>query len=326
MANYTDSPASAYGEGVGSLLGSEQKLQQAVTNAWIDEVSLNLNPVRVRSNSLSSKVKDLVWRPGLEIPTMDASKDFQIHQVGDNTGGAMNIIGMSQQRAYSRTGMNAMQQQGAPSRSNADRTAGGVSMQLSASSERLVTPIENFQDFFIVPALSKCIKMIDIMKPGLFGSPLSEKKIKLFGGDRVLARERLIQLVPTLFQIATNGDIVSKLQEQGETVDISELSRLLQDAAGTSEKYAIFRKMSPEEIQMKQQAQQQAAEMQAKMMELAAKKEIAASNNQTRLEAENIKAETETAKAAEESASRIAIEMLKSKGGPKKDDNDRKKT
>lgn len=319
MANYENSATSPYGEGVGSLLGSEQKLQQAITNAWIDEVALNLNPVRTRANSLSSKVKDLVWRPGLEIPAMDATKDFQIHQVGDNTGGAMQIIGLSQQRAYARTGMNAMQQQGAPSRSNADRTAGGVSMQLSASSERLVKPTENFQDFFIVPALSKCLRIIDIMKPGLFGAPLSDKKIKLFGGDRVVSRERLAQMVPTLFQIAMNSDIVGRLQQQGETVDVKELVRLLQDASGTTEKYGIFRKMSPEEQQQMEQAKQQEAAMQQKAMELAAKKEIAASNNQARLEAENIKSETVAAKTSEESAAKIALEMLKAKGGSSAD-------
>lgn len=320
MANYENSATSAYGEGIGSLIGAEQKLQQAITNVWIDEVSLNINPVRTRSNSLSSKVKDLVWRPGLEIPAMDATKDFQIHQVGDNTGGAMNIIGMSQQRSYARTGMNAMQQSGAPSRSNADRTAGGVNAQIAASSERLVKPVENFQDFFVVPALSKCLKIIDIMKPGMFGSPLSEKKIKLFGADRVTSRERLAQMVPTLFSIAMNSDIVGKLQQQGETVDVKELVRLLQDASGITEKYAIFRKLSPEELAQIQQAQQQEAEMQQKMMELAAKKEIAASNNQTRLQAEQMKAEAEMNKTGEESAAKIALEMLKAKGGPKADE------
>ena len=309
FANYSDVDESPYGEGVAGLLASEQLVQQAITNAYIDEVSLNLNPPRIRTSAQNSKPGDRVFRPGLEIVSQSPKDDYQVKQVGQVTGDGLTVIGMSQQRASARTGMSSMAITGTPTPSNANRTAGGVSSQASASNERLLTAIGNLQNYLVTPQLQKCAKILDLMR----GGATQERKIKVFGGSRVMAREQLAPILPLLFQYALNPEINSKLQAMGKTVDFEEMNRLVQEATGIAEKYSIFRDVTPEEQQQMQQSQQaeQQAKMQEKLLEAQTRNQVTDKNNQTKMQVEELKALSRQNETAEQSAGKIAEVMLK---------------
>lgn len=313
MANYSDTDVSPYGEGIPELVGPEQLLQQTLLNAYIDEVSLRLMPPRSRVSSLTTRGIDTTWRPGMELTVQDASKDFVVHQIEPVTGEALAMIGLSAQRAQQMTGMSQLSISGVPTPSNGTRTATGMSTMASATSERILHAVENFENFFIVPALKKCSRIIDVMER----RPPRERNFKIFGSSRVMLRERLPQMLPMLLQYVLNPEIQGALNSVGQTADFSEINRLVQDALGTAEKYQLFRQLTEQEVAAQQQAsQEQQQGMQEKIMELQTRLQIAEGNNRTKLQAEEIKAGTKQHETAEKSATALSLKMLEARETP----------
>lgn len=333
-APYSDDGESRYGEGVPDLIGAEQKLQQAVTNAAIDEVSLQLNPPIAQRKQMSQKPDANVYRPGQKYEITGEEKIELLAPSRAITGDAFALIGLSDQRAQRRTGMNAMSQQGTPTPSNANRTASGVSQQAAAVSLRLLEPIQNFEDLFLIPMLYKLDRIMSIMDtrevaPGRdqqgngtqvpTAQAYGPGEFKLFGATRLRAREAIAPFFMPILQFYLNPELVKSIQPMGKTVDYLEINRLVEDTFDIGERYNIVRDMTPQEQQAAQQGSEMAAEAQAKMMELQTRVQIAQQNNQTKLEAEKIKAEGKANESAEKNATSLAAELLKMKEKSKPD-------
>src|SRR6185312_232233 len=59
-----DVPEAFWGLGIGRTIGSEQRLQQGITNIWLDQASLNLNGVYVRVKGKSIPTQNIRIAPG----------------------------------------------------------------------------------------------------------------------------------------------------------------------------------------------------------------------------------------------------------------------
>lgn len=331
---FSDDGDGIYGEGVGDLVGFEQTLQQNLTNSYIDELSLHLNPPMAQSKFQTSQPDQTVWRPGQKYPGDDPTKTV-VPLVANRqvTGDVFTAIGLSDQRAQRRTGMNALAQQGTPTPSNANRTATGVSAQTSAVSLRLLEAIQNFEDFYVLPALYKMDRILQIMDqravaPGrgpagelnqiptaASGTP---SKFKMFGATRLRAREALMPILPFLTQYYLNPEVAKHLQTVGKAIDYEELNRMIEDTADIGERYNIVRDMNQQEQQLAQRQSAQAQQMQEKMLELQTRTAIADSQNETKLAVEQIKAESKGHESAEKSATELSKALItrgKSGGG-----------
>ena len=71
-----------------------------------------------------------------------------------------------------------------------------------------------------------------------------------------------MQIVPFWMQIMAQGSLMEQLNKTGNTIDISEFFRMLQDATGVIHSYDLIRPLSQQEQQAMQQDKQQAQQAQ----------------------------------------------------------------
>src|SRR6185369_8530165 len=100
-----------------------------------------------------------VWRPGLEQQYNDPKKDMVVFQPQGITQNVFQTMGFLQQQAEVMTGQNSLSSSGMPGSSNANRTRGGMQMQLQAPTDRLAEIAWNYENYFLAPALSKMLKI-----------------------------------------------------------------------------------------------------------------------------------------------------------------------
>jgi len=184
--------------------------------------------------------------------------------------------------------------------SNANRNATGVNAQKSAVSNRLSTPVENFEEFIIVPLLYKMQKLIQKFAPEQLvavdsqGNKVTAPKslfsktvqFRMEAGSRMRTKDSLGQFLLPITQVLFNPAVMHEANIQGQTMDFDEFSRFFQDATGTSQSYRFFRAMQPQEQQaMNQPDPKTAMAMQMKQLDA-----------QTRTNMGQMKAQTEQQK------------------------------
>lgn len=303
---------SQWGQSFGDLLESEQKLIQSATNAYLDDIALNMDKPRVASHgALNTPQQLLALRPGGLYKAQNPDKDLVPQVSGMVTSEVFVAIGEARMRASERSGVNQMMIQGVPTPSNANRTATGVRGQSQASAMRLYTPIDTFETHFLVPMLLKLDRIMQVVEargqtslpgrapdgrvidvsPAAMGAQVS---FKVAAGSKVRAKEALGPVLPFLLQYLLNPQLTAAMQAIGKSPNITEIDRLVQEAAGTAHRYQFFRDLTPQEMQQRQSAGQpeQQSEEKLKMAELEARMQISREKNQATLEAKQIDQET----------------------------------
>jgi len=306
-----------YSMALADVLEGEQKLQQGITNARVDNLALGIQPPRVRAQGNVKMPSQTAWRPGLEDIVGDPAKDVSIVTVQDMTKDAYREIQLSEARASKRTGVNDFVQSGVPAPSNANRSAYGVSQQMGNVSSRLYTPVVNQENYLIVPMLYKIHRMIQKFAPEVLqvGSQRVPKaqaaapvKFAMQGASRMIQQEKLLMLLPTIGQTLFNEVVMRQANVQGRTLDFAEFDRFFREATGTEKMFAFFRPMSQQEQQAARQPDpKDMLELQKAQMEA-----------QTRMAMGKMKQETdmtttkmEVGAKLEETGERSARELLK---------------
>lgn len=289
----------AYGMSLPDILEGEQKYAQGIRNARLDNLALSLHPPRTRAQGTPSTPGSTAWRPGLEDRVSDP-KQVEIAKVENFTADAYQEEQIINQNADRRSGVNSMVQSGIPVASNANRNATGVSAQQQAVSNRLSTPVENIEQFMIVPLLYKMQRLIQKYAPEQLtatdenGQTVTAHKsvfdktvtFRMEAGSRMRTKNALGQFLLPITQVLFNPAVMHEANVQGQTLDFGEFSRFFQDATGTSQSYQFFRNMLPQEQQALNQPDPKTA-MAMQMKQLDA---------QVRTGAYQTKAQTETQK------------------------------
>lgn len=78
-------------------------------------------------------------------------------------------------------------------------------------------------------------------------------KITVNASDRMRTRDNLRQAAPFIAQFAMNGPFLQELAQSNMTVDFVDFARMIMDAVGLQQDYRIFRDMTPQEQQQRQQ-------------------------------------------------------------------------
>lgn len=295
-------PGRFYAQSVADVLEGDQRYMEALLNARLDALSLDLMPPRVYKRGVLMTPSQLRWRPGATYQADDA-KDMALLQPTNQMANVYPEIGFMQDAAEKRTGINSTTTSGTPRPSNANRTATGVAAMSTGTLSRLRYLVANIENYLIVPMLYKLYTLVQMhTRPDqeLTGlskeGNLSKVSSNAFGGkmrfrmlasSKMMTREKLAQVFPFLTQYMVNGTFMGELHKSGKTIDFMELFQMLQDATGTGRLYNFIRPLSPEEQQaMKQPPPEAVADQQKTQAE-----------HQNRLQLQQMKSQTDLQKA-----------------------------
>lgn len=256
-----------YADGIPEVQDGNQRMIEGMLNGHLDEISLALHPPRAQARSSNITNNQRKWGPGFVFSVDNVKDDLQLLQPAPVTQNVMSDIGFIMDAAEKRTGIGAMAQ-GMPRPGNANRTATGMSLQSQGAANRLQPIVKNIEDYLLIPMLRKLYKMMSFHL-GLYDKVPAKKDgvvqwvegwkfqrpcdFKMKASSQMLAKANLMQIFPFVTQYLLSGPLLEALKAAGQTVDYSELLRMMQDAAGTQGRYALIRPMNPQEQQAAQQ-------------------------------------------------------------------------
>lgn len=288
-----------YAMSIADVQGPNQRVIEGFINAHRDEIALRIHPPRAIQRGAMTSPNASQFGPGIEIRVDDPTKDisYPVPQAGMTN--VYPDIQYFHTLADSRTGITGLGS-GVPRPSNANRTAGGMQMQLQGSSNRLSSIVQNIEDYMITPLLYKMYKLKQFhLKPeqqvnakdeqgSVYQVPASDFQgkvsFRMLAASRMMSKDKLLGMVPIFAQYMMQGPLVEALQKTGYTLDFNEFWEMVQDATGVKGRYQMIRQMSPQELQMAQQNSPQAVEQQRVQADNQTKLQVAQMQSQTELQ------------------------------------------
>lgn len=254
-AFYADVLDRFYAMGVCDVVEGEQRLQAALLNGRLDELSLSLHRPLVKKLGVKQPQYALRVKPGQMWESEDPKNDFIFMDIPNITANAYIETQGSEMRVQKTTGVTDLAVLGTPSSggNSAARTATGVGVQAQASASRLQYLVENLEDTFIEPMLNDIVKLNQMFPP--IGTSLTDTvamsrvQLTMRASAKMQSKMSLMQTFPLVFQALTNGPFISQLQMQGVTVDWQELMNILIDMTGYRNRADLIRPLKPEEME-----------------------------------------------------------------------------
>lgn len=258
---FIDVPAAFYGFGVGKLLEGEQRFETGVVNAYIDALSLYLNPVWHRKKGLSPLTQNIVYAPG---KVVNDDGELTPMEKESLSAEALQAIEVSENRAHRRVGANI----GPEMPTQAMRTAEGVNAFTSGLAIRLQYFVDQFAELVFLPVLDQFIELLkDNLTSQQVNAILSDAQGKAYEDGDVLdiyngtysvdvlsstklaGRKSMIGLVPQLLQLLAAAPVQQSLAAQGKKVDFGELVEQVFDLAGWDAD-SFITDLTPQDLQM----------------------------------------------------------------------------
>lgn len=270
--NWWDVPEAFWGMGVARTIGAEQRLQQGITNIWLDQASLNLNGVYVRVRGKSIPTQNIRVSPG-KIIEVDDPKGFFPLERQPAVPEAGQHLQMSQARAEQVSGANEAASQGiagSSGHSNLARSSAGAQLIASGAGSRPAHFISKLANQVFIPLLYEMYEMDKAMLPMsqlryILSDELQHEfmssgqdmvdllnarvKFSVLAGSKMQTRRNMAQALPIITQFLSNPETGQQLGTQKLKVDYAELIRLQFEAADIKEFKDIIVPMSPEEDQ-----------------------------------------------------------------------------
>ncbi len=166
-------PNRFYAQSFVDIIDPMQNVMTGLLNRHLDEINLALNPPRATTRGAIRPPSQSVWRPGLEQQYNDPKKDMVVFQPQGITQNVFQTMGFLQQQAEIMTGQNSLSSSGMAGSSNANRTKGGMQMQMQAPTDRLAEIAWNYENYFLAPALSKMLKIEKLESSSTERRPIS---------------------------------------------------------------------------------------------------------------------------------------------------------
>jgi len=284
--NWRNIPDCFYGQGLGLLIGSEQIVEQGVTNLALDLLAYGLQPTAVRKKGFNTLTQDVRWRQGGIIDVEeDVDKAFKFLQMPPVPGEAWQFIQQAQSAGASTSGANEQVVQGAGAmgvRSTGMRSGTGAAAVIQANASRLDGPDGRFVRQVFEPWLYQMDDLNNDLLPtsvirDVLGEELGpaymvdhikfrEAKIEyeVLAGAKLGAKKEMSQALPIIIQLLNNPTFVANANDAGYQFDAPAIFKAFTDAAGWKFSQSFLRKMTPEEKQ-KHDANSPAALQQAQI-------------------------------------------------------------
>lgn len=264
-------PGRFYGLGIADVQEGNQRYTEALFNARLDNINLALNPPRAMRRGQILTPAQQRWSAGATYQVDNPKEDILSLAPPDVTANVYAELQYIGAAAEKRTGIDGS---GAPRSGNMSRTATGVQAQMSGSAARMQQIVSNIEDYLITPMLymmyyiNRYHLTPDDLVPAAesASSParavsgaafFNDVSFRIVAASKMLTKERLQMALPMFFQYGLAGPLVGELSKINMTVDVKSLTKLVQDATGTSELYPLYREMTPQEVQLQQQEKQQ---------------------------------------------------------------------
>lgn len=152
-------PNRFYAQSLVDILDPIQQVMTSLVNWHLDEIALAMRPPRAAKSGVTRTPSSLSWRPGLVNEFADPQKDQVVYQPQGITSNVWQTLGFFDDQAGRRSGQNSLAVSGQPTPSNANRTRGGMQMQMQGPTERLARIAANYEDYLLTPLCYKLLKV-----------------------------------------------------------------------------------------------------------------------------------------------------------------------
>lgn len=269
---YVDVLDRFYSLAMSDVLEPEQRLQQSIINARVDELSLAIHPPIVKRRGIPIPLSQLRRRPGLVTEVDNPKEDLIPAEIPNVTVNAFTEVAASEARAQRRDGITELATMGTTGQgSSINRTATGIQTLASASFSRIGYFIENLQENCLTPMLDRWLLLnkkfntqADVVKIlgtegqliELNASSLIRAQIRfeMRASSKANSKATMLEVLPLIIQTFANPSMLAQLQAMGKTVNIEELYNMILDATGyRPHKSSLIRQLTPQEIQGIQQ-------------------------------------------------------------------------
>ena len=273
-ANWRDIPDSFYGQGLGLLIGSEQLVEQGLTNLCLDLIAYGLQPTAVRKRGFNAPTQQIRWKQGGIIDVDDdVDKAFKFLQMPPVPAEAWTAIQSMQSSAQQTSGANEQTTLGASSagiKTTGMRSGTGASLVGAANAARLDGPTERFTKQIFVPWLYEMDELNnDRLSAKMLREIISDQSadavdvdhidfrnakldFEVLAGAHLGAKKEMAQFLPFIVQLINNPTFESMIQQAGYKFDSIALFKSFCDASGWRYSQEF---MVPMTAQEKQQAQ-----------------------------------------------------------------------
>jgi hypothetical protein len=270
-ANWRNIPDNFYGQGLGMLIGSEQIVEQGVTNLALDLLAYCLQPVALRKKGFNAITQNTRWEQGGIIDVEDdVEKAFKFLQMPPVPPQAFEFIQQSQSTGAATSGANEQVMQGAGSASNHTtgmRNATGAAAVIGANATRLDGPTGRFVRQVFVPWLYQMDELDnDLLPTSVIRDILGEKigndfkidhiklrnakvEYEVLAGSSLGAKKEMAQSLPIMIQLLNNPTFVANANDAGYQFDAPAIFQAFVDAAGWKFSQQFLRMMTPTEKQ-----------------------------------------------------------------------------
>lgn len=291
-ANWRNIPDNFYGQGLGMLIGSEQIVEQGVTNLALDLLAYCLQPVALRKKGMNAPTQNTRWEQGGIIDVdEDVEKAFKFLQMPAPPSEAFQFIQQSQSSGASTSGANEQVVQGAGHAgisTTGMRSGTGAAAVVQANASRLDGPTGRFIRQVFEPWLHQMDDLDnDLLPTSVIKEVLGEKigndfkvdhidyrnskfEYEVLAGANLGAKKEMAQALPIMIQLLNNPVFTANANDAGYQFDAVAIFQAFVDAAGWKFSQKFLRVMTPEEKKKHdanspaamQQAQQAAADKQ----------------------------------------------------------------
>ena len=269
-ANWRNIPDAFYGQGLGQLVGSEQLVEQGITNIALDLLAYGLQPTAVRKKGFNTPTQNVRWKQGGIIDVdEDVDKAFKFLTMPPVPGEAWTFIQQAQSSAASNSGANEQVVQGAGGMANKAtgmRSGTGAAAVIQANASRLDGPMGRFVRQIFMPWLYQMDElnndnlptsvMKEIVGPAMAATyqmdhlKLRNAKLEfeVLAGTKLGAKKEMAQFLPIMLQIFNNPTFTQDLAAAGYIFDPVAIFKAFADAAGWKFSQAFLKKMTPEQL------------------------------------------------------------------------------
>ena len=252
--NWRNIPDCFYGQGLGLLIGSEQIVEQGVTNLALDLLNYGLQPTAVRKKGFNTLTQNVKWRQGGIIDVEDdVEKAFKFLQMPPVPGEAWQFIAQAQNAGASTSGANEQVIQGAGSagiKTTGMRSGTGAAAVIQANASRLDGPTGRFVRQVFEPWLYQMDELNNVLLPtsvirDVLGEELGkpylvdhmdfrEAKIEyeILAGAKLGQKKEMAQALPIVIQLLNNPTFVANANDAGYQFDAPAIFQSFVDAAG----------------------------------------------------------------------------------------------
>jgi hypothetical protein len=284
-ANFWNIENAGLGMGVGRIAGSDQRIDQGVTNAALDIIAYAVQPEYAIARGANVPTQEQRRRLGgiRLVDGNDATKAISVVPQPQVPADAWRILQASTMTADATTGADQAAVQGSlPGRgSSVGRSGTGAGMLQAASQGRLQAPVERVIDGVLIPFLEflwdnvkQRMTAAEIRQ--LLGDHYAEAlyvdfhnfynaniKFDTLAGTRLAARSRMAQALPFLLEIFGNQALVQQMGQIGWKVNVLEVTNMVMDVSEWKNKRDLIVPMTDQEKQQMQQANPEAIKAQA---------------------------------------------------------------